>query len=33
VRFCGKLFGAEYAALLSKAADVAAKGEARAARG
>lgn len=32
VRFCGKLFGAEYAALLSKAADVAAKGEARALR-
>jgi hypothetical protein len=32
IRFCGKLFGAEYAALLSKAADVAAKGEARAAR-
>jgi hypothetical protein len=32
VRFCGKLFGAEYAALLSKAADVAGKGEARAAR-
>jgi len=29
VRFCGKLFGAEYAALLSKAADVAAKGEVR----
>ena len=30
VRFCGKLFGAEYAALLSKAADVAAgRGEAR----
>ena len=33
VRFCGKLFGAEYAALLSKAADVAGKGELRAARG
>jgi hypothetical protein len=33
VRFCGKLLGAEYAALLSKAADVAGKGEARAARG
>jgi hypothetical protein len=33
VRFCAKLFGAEYAALLSKAAEVAGKGEARAARG
>jgi uncharacterized protein with PIN domain len=32
VRLCGKLFGAEYAALLSKAADVARKGEARAVR-
>jgi hypothetical protein len=32
VRFCAKLFGAEYAALLSKAADVAAKGEVRAVR-
>ena len=32
VRFCGKLFGAEYAALLSKAADLAAKGDARAVR-
>jgi hypothetical protein len=29
VRFCAKLFGAEYAALLSKAAGVAAKGEVR----
>jgi hypothetical protein len=33
VRCCAKLFGAEYAALLAKAADVAAKGEPRAARG
>ena len=32
VRFCRKLFGGEYAALLSKAADVAGKGEMRAAR-
>jgi hypothetical protein len=32
VRFCAKLFGAEYAALLSKAADVAAKGELKAVR-
>ena len=32
VKFCGKLFGTEYAALLSKAAEVAAKGDARAAR-
>jgi len=32
VRFCGKLFGAEYAGLLTKAADVAAKGEGRSAR-
>lgn len=33
VRFCGKLFGGEYAALLSKAADVAAKEQKAAARG
>lgn len=32
VRFCGKLFGGEYAALLGKAADIAARGDARAAR-
>ena len=32
VRFCAKLFGAEYAALLSKAAGVAAKGEVRVVR-
>jgi hypothetical protein len=32
VRFCAKLFGAEYAALLGKAAEVAGKGEARAVR-
>ena len=32
VRFCGKLFGAEYAGLLAKAADVAAKGELKSAR-
>lgn len=30
IRFCNRLFGAEYAATLSKAADVAAKGEAKA---
>ena len=29
VRFCGKLFGADYAGTLAKAADVAAKGERR----
>ena len=32
VRFCGKLFGADYASTLAKAADVAAKGEAKAAK-
>jgi hypothetical protein len=32
IRFCGKLFGAEYAGLLTKAADIAAKGEQKAAR-
>jgi hypothetical protein len=30
VRFCGKLFGADYASTLAKAADVAAKGEQKA---
>ena len=33
VRFCGKLFGADYAGTLAKAADVAAKGEQKAAKG
>lgn len=33
VRFCAKLFGADFASTLAKAADVAAKGEAKAARG
>lgn len=32
IRFCAKLFGAEYAGLLAKAADIAAKGEQRAAK-
>ena len=32
VRFCAKLFGAEYASTLAKAADVAAKGEQKAAK-
>jgi hypothetical protein len=27
IRFCAKMFGADYASLLAKAADVAAKGE------
>jgi hypothetical protein len=31
-RLCGKLFGSEYAALLTRAAEVAAKGEAKAVR-
>jgi len=30
VKFCAQLFGAEYASLLAKAADVAAKGEQKA---
>jgi hypothetical protein len=33
IRFCAKLFGPEYAGLLARAADVAAKDELRAARG
>lgn len=33
VRFCAKLFGADYAHTLAKAADVAAKGEQKAAKG
>jgi hypothetical protein len=33
VRFCAKLFGADYAGTLAKAADVAAKGEAKVAKG
>ena len=33
VRFCAKLFGADYAGTLAKAADVAAKGEQKAAKG
>ena len=33
VKFCAKLFGADFASTLAKAADVAAKGEAKAARG
>ena len=32
VRFCAKLFGADYAGTLAKAADVAAKGEAKLAK-
>jgi len=32
VRFCAKLFGAEYASLLARAADVAARGEPKAAK-
>jgi len=32
VKFCAKLFGADYASLLAKAADVAAKGEQKAAK-
>ena len=32
VRFCAKVFGQEYASLLTKAADVATHGERRAAR-
>src|SRR4029077_18060722 len=32
VKFCAKLFGAEYASLLAKAADIAAKGEQKAAK-
>jgi hypothetical protein len=32
VKFCAKLFGSEYAALLAKAADIAAQGEQKAAR-
>jgi hypothetical protein len=32
VRFCGKVFGQDYAALLAKAADVASHGERKAAR-
>jgi hypothetical protein len=32
VRFCAKVFGREYAALLGKAAEVAGGGESRAAR-
>ena len=30
VKFCAKLFGSDYASLLAKAADVAAKGEQKA---
>ena len=33
VKFCAKLFGADFASTLAKAADVAAKGEAKSARG
>jgi hypothetical protein len=33
VKFCAKLFGADFASTLAKAADVAAKGEGKAARG
>jgi hypothetical protein len=33
VKFCGKLFGGDYASTLGKAADLAAKGEQKAARG
>jgi uncharacterized protein YhaN len=33
VKFCGKLFGTDYASTLARAADVAAKGEQRAAKG
>ena len=33
IRFCAKLFGAEYAGTLARAADVAVKGEQRAAKG
>jgi hypothetical protein len=33
VKFCAKLFGADFASTLAKAADVAAKGETKAARG
>ena len=32
IRFCAKLFGAEYADTLARAADVAVKGEQRAAK-
>ena len=32
VKFCAQLFGAEYASLLTKAADIAAKGEQKAAK-
>lgn len=33
IRFCAKLFGPEYASLLTRAADIAAKGEPKAAKG
>ncbi|MEJ0076032.1 MAG: hypothetical protein WDO17_11395 [Alphaproteobacteria bacterium] len=33
IRFCAKLFGAEYAGLLARAADIAARGEQKAAKG
>ena len=33
IRFCAKLFGAEYAGLLARAADVAVKGEQKTAKG
>jgi len=33
VKFCGKLFGTDYASTLARAADVAAKGEQKAAKG
>jgi len=33
IRFCAKLFGAEYAGLLARAADIAVKGEQKAAKG
>jgi hypothetical protein len=33
IRFCAKLFGAEYAGLLARAADIAAKGEQKAVKG
>jgi len=33
IRFCAKLFGTEYASLLARAADIAAKGEPKAAKG
>ena len=32
VKFCAKLFGADYASLLAKAADIAAKGEQKVAK-